>query len=192
MSRSLRAFFAFEPDEHARRVAGSVRDALAARPHGDGVKWVRDDAFHVTLRFLGAVGEDALAPLVECVEARLAGEPAFELGLAGVGAFPSGRRPRIVWIGLAPEEPAAKLASAVERGVVDAGFAPEERPFHAHITLGRVRRGRRAPRLDEAPVTPGPPFSVHEVVLFQSHLGNDGARYTPLERLSLRADPVTP
>jgi 2'-5' RNA ligase len=192
MSDSLRAFFAFEPDEAARRAAGAARDDLARRPHGDGVKWIRDEDFHVTLRFLGQIGADAVPPLVERVEARLRDESGFDLSLGEVGAFPSLRRPRVIVIGLEPEEPAARLARAVERGVTDAGFAPEERPFRAHMTLGRVRRGRRAPRLDPPPAPQGPPFPVREVVLFQSHLESHGARYVPLERLSLRADPVTP
>ncbi|MGH0037618.1 MAG: RNA 2',3'-cyclic phosphodiesterase [Myxococcota bacterium] len=192
MSETLRAFFAVEPDEAARRAAGRVRDVLRRRPHGDGVHWVRDESLHVTLRFLGQVAREAVAPLVEHVEARLEDEPSFELTLGGLGAFPSGRRARVVWLALEPAAPAERLARAVERGVTDAGFAPEERPFRAHLTLGRVRRARRAPRLDDPPAAEAQPFSVREVVLFQSRLHRDGARYTPLERLSLRADPLTP
>lgn len=192
MSGSLRAFFAFEPDGPSRRAAGAVRDALVGRPHGDGVKWVRDEDLHVTLRFLGAIAAEDVVPLVESVEAQLDDEPAFELRLGELGSFPPGRRARVVWLALEPAEPAERLARAVERGVAEVGFAPEERPFRAHLTLGRVRRGRRAPRLDDVPAPQAPPFPVREVVLFESRLGSHGARYTPLERMSLRADPVTP
>jgi len=192
VSDPLRAFFALEPDPASRRAAGVVRDALASRPHGDGVKWVRDDEFHVTVRFLGQVAAATVAPLVERVGAQLRDVPGFDLALDGLHAFPTPRRPRVIVLDLEPAAPAERLAAAVERGVLEAGFAPEDRPFHGHLTLGRVRRGRRAPPLDDVSPVGAPPFPVREVVLFQSHLDRNGSRYTPLERLSLAAATVTP
>ncbi len=192
MSGSLRAFFALEPDTQARRLAARVRETLATRRDGDGVKWVRDEALHVTLRFLGRVESDDVGKLIERVGDRLRGASEFELALGDLQGFPTERRPRVVVLGLEPEEPAVRLARRVEGGVVDAGFDPEERPFRAHLTLGRVRRGRRAPRLDGVPRPEFHPFTVREVVLFQSLLERDGAHYIPLERLPLAADTVTP
>jgi 2'-5' RNA ligase len=84
---------------------------------------------------------------------------------------------------LEPEAPLLALAECVEAGVVAAGLAPAPRRFRAHLTLGRVR-GRRLPPL-ELPALGAGEIGVHEVVLFQSDLGRDGSRYTPLAKLPL-------
>jgi 2'-5' RNA ligase len=117
------------------------------------------------------------------VAAALGGVAPFRLELGGVQVFPP-RRPRVIALEVVPEAALAALAAAVERGVVAAGFAREERPFRAHLTLGRLR-DRALP--DVAGVAPPPPapFDVAEVVLFRSDLEPRGARYTPLERMAL-------
>ena len=90
----------------------------------------------------------------------------------------------MIALDVAPEALLGELATAVECGVVAAGFEPEQRGFLAHLTLGRVR-GRELP--DVAAVAPPPPapFEVVETVLFRSDLGREGAQYTPLERIAL-------
>jgi 2'-5' RNA ligase len=93
---------------------------------------------------------------------------------------------------LEPAAPLTALAAAVERGVVAAGFPPEQRAFRPHVTLGRARRDRRV-RLDAetlrgvtASVTgSGDAWDVMETVLFRSELQPQGAHYTPLERVPL-------
>ena len=90
----------------------------------------------------------------------------------------------MVWLELAPVEPLAALACAVERGVVAAGCAPEPRPFRAHLTLGRVRERGTPPALTGLAVPPAV-FDVTESVLFASELHPSGSRYTPLERVPL-------
>ena len=109
----------------------------------------------------------------------------FRLTLGGVRAFPAPRRPRVVVLELAPEAPLAELAAAVERGVVAAGFAPEQRPFRAHLTLGRVRSPNRGVAVTSPVTTEGEAFDVAEAVLFRSELQRSGARHTPLERVPL-------
>ena len=81
-----------------------------------------------------------------------------------------------------------ELAAAVERAVVAEGFPPEERPFRAHLTLGRVR-DRRFPTV-AALAVPAAEFAVEEAVLFRSELSSAGSRYTPLARLQLGAGQV--
>jgi 2'-5' RNA ligase len=181
---SWRAFFAVEVGEAARREAARLAGMLREAPGGDGVRWVRPEAYHLTVRFLGEIEPAAAGDLA----ARAAGEVAalapFEVHLAGPGAFPSPRRARVIVLGLAPEEPLAALAAALERAVVAAGFEPETRSFKAHLTLGRVA-GRRAPSLEGVAAPAAAPFSVSEVVLFRSVLGPGGSTYTPLERIAL-------
>ncbi len=184
-NEKIRTFIAVSPDADARQAVADVVRALAASPGGDAVRWVPPENLHVTLRFLGGVEASRLPELTRRVGGEVAGLPRFELRFAGVSAFPSPRRPRVVVFALEPEAPLAALAAAVERGVVASGFDPEERGFRAHLTLGRAKRGRRLSPVTASVTAAGEAFQVGEAVLFRSDLERGGARYTPLERMAL-------
>jgi len=184
MSDEIRAFVAIDLDNAARRAAAGVLSRLRSGPDAGAVRWVRPEALHVTLRFLGNIDASRVAPLARAVGAELARVAPFELALGAVALFPTPRRPRVVALELEPEARVAELAAAVERGAVAAGFAPEPRRFRAHLTLGRIP-GARPPALPGAADAPGARFRVGEAVLFRSDLSPSGARYTPLERMPL-------
>lgn len=188
--RAVRAFFAWALPEGARaEVAAQVR-ALRARPNGDGVRWVRSEGYHVTLRFLGNVAVPLVPELVSAVEQALRGAKPFAVTLGPPRAFPSERRPRVVVLPLEPEAELAALAERIEGAVVACGLPPEKRRFRGHLTLGRVR-GRRLPELAVPPACTDP-LAVREVVLFRSDLGRDGSRYAPLAHLPLTAEETLP
>jgi 2'-5' RNA ligase len=182
----LRTFFAVELGDEARRVAAALAERLAREPGGDAVRWVRPEALHVTLRFLGATPRARIPALVAAVRRETAGLVPFPLRLGALGAFPSSRRPRVVVVGVESDAGAlAALAAAAERGAVAAGFAPEARAFHGHVTLGRVRGERSRVRLPEGERCEAPPFPVDALVLFQSEAAPGGSRYSALERIGL-------
>ncbi|MEE9607270.1 MAG: RNA 2',3'-cyclic phosphodiesterase [Myxococcota bacterium] len=187
---TLRAFFAVELGEPARRTAAEVARQLHSGPGGDDVRWVRSESLHVTLHFLGQIPRERVPSLAQCVGEEVAPLSPFRLELDGVRGFPSPRRPRVVVMDVSPRAPLEGLARAVERGVVAAGFEPEARPFRAHLTLGRVR-GRRAPSAG-APPALGANFDVTETVLFRSELRPSGSRYTALERIRLEGGLESP
>jgi 2'-5' RNA ligase len=181
----LRTFFAVEIGAEARRAAAALVGRLRADPGCGAVRWGRPEGYHVTLRFLGPTPEAGVPALVAAVRREAAAIAPFPLALGALGAFPDARRPRVVFVAVEPAEPVAGLAAAVERGVVAAGGAPEARPFHAHLTLGRVReRGRRV-RLPDGERASAEPFPVASVVLFRSEPSSAGSTYTPLERIAL-------
>jgi len=195
--RAIRAFFALELGDEARRRAVAAVRALREAPGGGDVRWVRGETLHVTLRFLGSTDPGLVPGLVRAVEAEARAVAPFRLALGALDVFPA-RRPRVVALALEPAEPVTALAAAVERGVVAAGAAPEERAFRPHVTLGRAQRDRRVPRDAEldaeslrgvtASVTAlGEAWDVVEIVLFRSDLSREGPRYTPLERVPLGA-----
>ncbi len=186
----MRTFVAIALQDSARREAEALLDALRSAPGADAVRWVRPEALHVTLRFLGEIDEARVAPLAGALAASAAACPAFELSLGAVRGFPSPRRPRVVACEVAPAEPLAALAASVEEAVCAAGFAPDERAFRPHLTLGRVRSGRRA-AVPECSAPEGARMRVDRIVLFRSVLGSSGSRYTPLEQVALGAA-VTP
>ena len=188
---AIRAFLAVELSEPAREAAAGLARELAER--SPGVRWARPEGYHVTLRFLGDVAPGRVPALARSVGEAVAGHAPFAMRLGAPRLFPDSRRPRVVALGLEPEQELGALAAAVERGVVVAGFPAEGRPFRAHLTLGRVREpGARVALPGSAP--PAPAWSVREVILFQSELLPQGARHIPLERFALGAgiSPDTP
>jgi len=180
----IRAFLAIDLDERARGAVAGVLSALRESDGGAGVRWVRREALHVTLRFLGDIEPDRVAPLAQAVASEVAEQEPFALTLGAARPFPSPRRPRVVALEVGPESELVALAAAVERGAGACGFESEDRPFRAHLTLGRIKQGRgpatRGLRVPEGVTSP-----VDEVVLFRSELARSGAKYTPLERMGL-------
>jgi len=176
-------------DRRRRRARAAAVQQRLRGP--DGVKWVEPQNFHFTLRFLGYTQPDALQRLVPALSAAVAAHEAFSLTLAGVGAFPNARRPQTIWVGVSEgARPLESLAGSVERAVVAQGFSPEERPFRAHLTLGRVKAPR--PPVELARALEAMPegeevarIQVGEVVLMRSDLRPSGPIYTPMEVFGL-------
>ena len=89
---SVRAFFAIDLDDRVRSAAAAVADRLRECPAGDAVRWVREETFHVTLRFLGDIDSGRIARLAGCVREQTAALSPFLLQLGGARLFPSRRR----------------------------------------------------------------------------------------------------
>jgi len=171
----------------------TVRDALRRqeddlRRELPGLRWVRPEAIHLTLRFLGEVDETARPPLSAALAAALPGsQPAFRVGVGGLGTFPSRGRPQVIWVGLVEMEAGTltRLQARVEAAVQEAGFPPEERPFRPHLTIARAGGQRPPAGLVERLAgreRPGPlSFEVSSVCLFRSILRPEGAEYRRLE-----------
>jgi 2'-5' RNA ligase len=180
----MRLFFALQlPDD--------VRSAL--RPHveaaqrigRESVGFTRVEQLHFTLAFLGET--ERVDDAVAAVPALPA---AFELSIAGRGAFPGLGRPRVLWLGVGEgAQPLCDLAAALCTGLRESGFKLDDRPFKPHLTLGRVKpRGDKLARraLEAVPAAELARFTVREIALVQSVLGSGGAKHTPLRTFSLR------
>ena len=111
------------------------------------MRTVAADQLHVTMRFLGDVSPAQIDELRICMDLAVEGESPFTAELAGLGAFPDSRRPSVVWAGLMDGGKLNHVSSKLETVLEQAGFAPPDKPFHAHLTLARIRRprGRRDP-----------------------------------------------
>ena len=155
-----------------------------------GVKWVRPDALHATLKFFGEIPEAELPPLVDALRRAARTAHPAPISLVGAGTFPPRGAPRVVWLGM--EDADGKLAAlhaTVDRAAESRGFAPERRRFHPHLTLGRVRRGQRPQGLPAAlePLRSRRfgACTIGALTLFRSELLPDGARYRVIERWAL-------
>lgn len=170
------------------RVIATARDVLGE--DGRRIRWVQLEGLHVTLRFLGPTAADRVADVAAVVDRAAAGADAFEVRLAGAGAFPSGDRPRALWLGIQHgAEGLGRLAAALERELRVAGWAVEARPFRPHLTIARTDGVRAGPAaaaaLARAAADLDAGFTAASVVLYRSHLGSGPARYEPLRAVPL-------
>ncbi|HEX9442855.1 MAG TPA: RNA 2',3'-cyclic phosphodiesterase [Candidatus Binatia bacterium] len=155
-----------------------------------GLRWVKRENLHLTLKFLGQVSDERITPVGEALERTLAPLSRGSVSTRGLGVFPDIRRPKVLWAGL-DAAPLAPLARAVEEALAPLGFAREAREFKPHLTIGRWREfaGRPDALRSEIEKWRAHDFGaseIREVVLFQSVLKPDGAIYTPLKIFPLR------
>jgi len=177
----IRTFIALPiPDDIKERLTDTITQ-LKGKNHG--VRWVRPEGMHLTLKFLGDTSEDLVPRISEELDTAARDYHPLRLSLSGCGAFPNVRRPRVVWAGLAGDvDELFSLAASVEKACARCGVPQERRPFSAHITLGRLK----APTmLDLGIGSFTGMFTVSEVLLHRSELLPSGARYTVLHRSSL-------
>jgi 2'-5' RNA ligase len=128
----------------ASSLAGAAETlARRARDAGIDIRWVAPTNYHVTLAFLGNTRVDAIAAVRDALVAAAAGTPQLKLRTARLGAFPHVDKARVVWAGVEDldRDPLAALARRVQDNLSALGFG-DRRPFHAHVTLGRVRETR--------------------------------------------------
>jgi 2'-5' RNA ligase len=188
-SDATRAFLALSLPEEARRPVGDLLGQLAARVGASDVKWVPPANLHVTLRFFGDLDAVGLARARELARAWHAAFDPLPSGWTELGAFPSVRQPQVIWLGLRDEAGGLRaFAREVEHQLVRAGFGRADKPFRAHVTLGRVRRERRIAwaRLSDGLTMTTADFSIRQLTLMRSTLTPAGPIYTPLERAQAR------
>ena len=184
----VRAFVAANLDSDLKAALAIAQDRLKATRSDVG--WVRPENLHLTLKFLGQVEEGRLGAIGEAIAAAATGSGPIRLVFEGLGAFPSPRAARVVWIGLSHgAEALAKLQTRVEVGLESLGFAREERPFTVHLTLGRVRspahREQLARALTSTSVEALGEMALDRIELMKSDLSARGARYSILQSFPL-------
>ncbi|MCX5863117.1 MAG: RNA 2',3'-cyclic phosphodiesterase [Desulfomonile sp.] len=184
-NNEIRTFVAIELSDSVKVFLGEISTEL--KKTGGDVKWVTPDNIHLTLKFLGNVGLDAITLIQSELVKMFSGQEPFELQVRGVGVFPSLRKPRVIWVGVHDKlDKLHPLAERLETSLAPLGFKSEPRPFRAHLTLGRLRSSETIKGLVEAirksETILGPIFSADHAVLFKSELKPNGAEYYPLCR----------
>ena len=185
---SQRLFVAVWLPGEAREEAERIRRRLAAAEPSLG--WVAPENLHVTLAFLGDVEPDRIADLTERIGQALRGAAPFTVQPGSLGTFPAAGRVRVVWLGLeVGTEEIAALASRLSGTLVAGSYmAPPDRPFTAHVTLGRPKGARGSGRLGDllSAIRPcGGAGRIEEVTLVESRLTPRGSHYEVLARFPL-------
>lgn len=190
----MRLFVALLLEPSLAAAVAALRAELAGLDRERSVRWVAPEGVHLTLRFLGEVEPARLPPLESGLDRALRDLVAPSLATAELGGFPNLERPRVVWMGVREQGHAlGTLAAAMEAAAIALGWQPETRAFQPHLTLGRVREGRRqvssrlAAALSRSRPPAGPLVQHPRVALVQSHLGPAGARYEELRMWRLES-----
>ncbi|MBI2903295.1 MAG: RNA 2',3'-cyclic phosphodiesterase [Candidatus Methylomirabilis oxyfera] len=178
---TIRAFVAANLDSGLKEALARIMERL--RSTRADVGWVRPENLHLTLKFLGRVEQTRLLAIAEVIGSVARRSAPFRLVVGGLGAFPSPRAARVVWVGV-PEgaDSLAGLQARLEAELEPLGFAREERAFTAHLTLGRVRGPGHREQLAAALISM-PPELLGEMVLDRIELMKSdprpgGARYS--------------
>ncbi len=176
----MRTFIALNlPSRKRQRIHHAVR---TLREEGLPVRWVEPDNLHLTLKFLGEIRPERLADVEGAVARVAATTQPFTLVMEGFGAFPTVRRPRVIWMSAQATPELRCLKQDLEWALADFGFEAETRAFHPHVTLGRADPGDRAGAfrtLDEmlARFDVTSEVAVRTVDIMRSHLSKEGAQY---------------
>jgi 2'-5' RNA ligase len=189
----MRLFVALRPPARAREEIASIQERLVAADRRDEIRWTGASGIHLTLRFLGEMADPRVEAAAAALDVVAARSRAPRLAVGAAGGFPTRVRPRVVWLGLDEQgERLESLAHAVASAL--APFAPpEERPFQAHVTVGRRREsGGRAGALARPlaaelarPRVPATAEPWTDLALVRSVLGRGGSTYTDVRAWQL-------
>jgi len=186
----IRSFVSIDLDD--RQVLSRVLSILSTlKSLGGDLKPVEPENIHLTLKFLGNVSTARLAEVKVALQ-QLA-FPAFSVEIKGAGAFPNLNHMSVIWVGI--EEgwsQVEQIYEQVERLLSPLGFRKEGRPFSPHITIARVRSGRKRDEIanllrhlsEESFGT----IPVDKVKLKQSILSPSGPKYSNLLEISPKSD----
>ena len=184
---AIRSFVAIELSRSIQQQLETLIGKLKS-PRTQAVRWVPTENIHLTIKFLGDVSPKNMDLLKNMLKAEVSRQHSFSLTIGGMGAFPTAKRPRVIWVGITAPPQFISLVHLVEAECNKLGYANEERPFSPHLTLGRVSQVRQvAEALAGLTVGQLGTAEVREVILFKSELRPSGVEYAPLLKVPLRA-----
>jgi 2'-5' RNA ligase len=160
-----------------------VKERLVAlQTHIPTARWVNPEQMHLTLRFLGDVPENRVESVKSALET--VQSPGFDLALRGVGRFPpqNKKAPRVLWVGIPSQPLVMDLQEKIENELRLAGFPPDNKAFHPHITLARLKVQKPVKQVSDFLTAQArfrvSPFSITRFILVKSVLSAQGPTYT--------------
>ncbi len=187
MNKKIRAFLAIELPQNVKGSLESLRQEIHS-PLFD-VRWVSQKNMHLTLRFFGEIFEKEIQKISEATQMAVAKTAPFQLHLHGLGAFPSVKSPKVIWIGMTQSGPLINLENNLSIELKKLDYPPGDKPFHPHLTLGRAKstRGKKdlVRLLEKNQNRSLEQMQVDQVTLIKSDLRPTGPVYTALHRFDL-------
>jgi 2'-5' RNA ligase len=188
MKPKVRTFIAIELPDKIQSDIRQLKHSLT--PYRFDIRWVKPLDMHLTIKFLGDVDPVDLDAIGRVLSDKAGHFPIFDLIPRGLGVFPSLKRPRIIWIGIAGQtDVLGSIQKSVSSGLNDIGFAAEKRLLRGHLTFGRIKSRIDQDRLLEAfhaqQKFVSKSFTVENLVMFRSELTPGGPIYTKLYEMPL-------
>jgi 2'-5' RNA ligase len=189
----IRSFIAIELPDELKQVITRLQEQLQSGSQAP-VKWVDPYSIHLTLKFLGNISTDSVDKITVALEEAVRGMLPFHLEVKGLGAFPSLKQARVVWVGVTGEIDRLKqLQQRIESGLTPLGFVPESRPFTPHLTLARLRdratpdeRQSLGQLIASTSLATAYTIDVDTVHLMRSQLTREGAIYSRISSVRLK------
>lgn len=137
---NLRLFIAIDIPEQIKEEISDLIEIL--KKYDADVKWIQPDNLHLTLKFLGETSDtlpekirESLLPIVSSYEP-------FFISIRSTGVFPHEKHPRVLWIGIVDSDRLQSLKGDIDQKLSSVGFPMDDKNFHPHLTLGRVRSNK--------------------------------------------------
>jgi len=190
-----RLFIAIPLSDAVRNTLEELQNQIE-KDYGNIFRTLKSENMHLTLHFLGDVESDNISSLVNKLSEVIPKYNTFSLTLGNTGAFPSIKKPKVVWIGAESSgEELTLIHGGIKPVLENAGIETDSRPFRGHITIayGRknipfklLREGGR--KLENLKWEGGHKISVKEILLYKSNLTPAGAIHTPLHTFQLKPE----
>ncbi len=186
---TIRAFIAIPIPSEVQQLVGNLVKRLQSK-FPDGIKWVKEESFHLTLKFLGNIREEEINKIVEKIRESIGWSKTFKFKFDYVSCFPNWYKPRVVWLGMKkiPKE-LITIHTNLEKNLMSLGFKKEGRVFKPHLTLGRIKRLNNShsfrEELEKNFNFDIPEIEVTKVHLYRSILKREGAEYVILRTVEL-------
>ncbi len=182
-TEEIRAFLALPLSVFEQDIRPLVSKLKAKYPD---VKWVNPAQIHSTLHFFGTIDQSRITTIFNCTTSVTQETKPFTLSLEGIGAFPNLEKFRVIWVGIRGEIERLNLLHALlEKNFINAGFECETREFKAHLTLGRIRDGKRVGPVSEVEFHSSAMHKVSEIILYKSKLTPQGPIYEKIHTFAL-------
>jgi len=187
-----RLFIALELSEQQKSEVNDLQEKI--KSYMEGVRWVKPEGLHLTLKFLGETDESRVDQIKIAMDETAASINQFNIVYGKSGVFPSPRKARVIWVGLREGDEAVRvLAARIDKALVRIGFEPEKRNFTPHLTIGRVR-GSLPERIvhryiEEENSFTTAAYTITGATLFESKLSPQGATYIVRYRAEFQNQP---
>src|SRR3990172_1126215 len=161
-----------------------------AVPHAQA-SWARAASIHLTIKFLGEIRASLVERVTLAASKAVEQIGPFKIEIGGAGAFPKRGMPTVLWIGVNDlSDELGHLHKNLELECARVGFPREEKAFHPHLTVARLRKPQGSRTLaathQEMEVAPTV-VEVSDLLVIRSELNSEGSRYSVISRHSLAA-----
>ncbi len=182
-----RTFIAVDihPEKNLQSNIQEIKDVL----HHEKIKWVPDNQWHLTLKFLGDTPEEIIQPIIVDISDKIMQLPGMNLHLFSLGLFKSLNNPRILWIGFKPCETLIKAVKCINEATQKFGFESDNKEFSPHLTIARIKEIKQIKNLgnliEKYKNTSFGMVTITEIIFYESILKSEGPVYLPMHKFPL-------